>query len=388
MVWPFLFLVTSWILHEGAFDGITSWAAVNALLFPAVLLGSLALHELGHALFARAVGLGVPRIAMGEGEQIARWRWGKRRYSIGRFPFYGTSYFSAPPHLKGVRWRMWVAFAGGPLANLAALVVAIVLGDLSPSGVLWPAVAVSWELAPFEMLAFASVLLLPFNLIPSAYRFPGDGFWLFFLPRIPISVLEEVLRAHQGQEVQDCILDGDLQGAERQLQDILAREPSSRSARGTLALLRLHQNRPSEARTQLLELLADPAVLVKTTYRNNLAWANFMLDDPELRAEADEHSAAVLAHQRTAASLGARGAVLGWMGQHAEAVELLELAFAANMIPQYRALNACCLAISWSASGQRADALDWLDAARNLDPKSVLLERATAAINRAAEIRS
>ncbi len=85
--------------------------------------------------------------------------------------------------------------------------------------------------------------------------------------------------------------------------------------------------------------------------------------------------------KQTTATHGTRGAVLGWLGRHEESVDLLKRAFANNPLRQNRALNACCLAISYAAIGPRSTALAWLDRARALDPSCGLRPRATAALN-------
>ncbi|MBI4421042.1 MAG: site-2 protease family protein, partial [Gemmatimonadetes bacterium] len=56
-----------------------------------VVLGVLIfVHELGHFLVAKAVGVGVPRFSMGLGPVTPlRWRWGETEYVVSWVPFGG-----------------------------------------------------------------------------------------------------------------------------------------------------------------------------------------------------------------------------------------------------------------------------------------------------------
>jgi hypothetical protein len=122
--------------------------------------------------------------------------------------------------------------------------------------------------------------------------------------------------------------------------------------------------------------------------RNNLAWTNFMIGDAALLAEADELSSAVLAQRRnTPFAMGTRGAILGWLGRHDEAIVMLEKAFVRTPTASHRASLACCLAISFAALAisrealfYRTDAERWLERARALHARCPLLERAAAAV--------
>jgi len=51
-------------------------------------------------------------------------------------------------------------------------------------------------------------------------------------------------------------------------------------------------------------------------------------------------------------ALGTRGAVLGWLGRHDEAIEVLQQAYVRNSSDAHRDLNACSLACSFAATGR------------------------------------
>jgi hypothetical protein len=146
-----------------------------------------------------------------------------------------------------------------------------------------------------------------------------------------------------------------------------------------------------EARTLLTELIADepPQPRMKLLAQSNLAWTDFMLGEPERLAEADQLSAIVHRQlKRVVFAMGTRGAVLGWLGRHDEAVALLEKTFARSSSPAGRAQIACCLAISYTALGFLQDAERWLERARDNHARCPLLERAGAVLASARATRA
>jgi len=78
--------------------------------------------------------------------------------------------------------------------------------------------------------------------------------------------------------------------------------------------------------------------------------------------------------------LSTRGAVLVWLGRVAEAVPLLERAYAMNSEPLNRALTACCLVLAATSQGRLEAARHWLARARENHSASELLPEAEAAV--------
>ena len=104
---------------------------IAALLVVLALSVLVLLHEIGHALVARAVGLRVTDFSIGLGPSLARWRWGGVAMRIGVVPFGGfvrvdglgpggeTPGRYAP---RNVAARMLTVLAG-PLCNYLLAVV-------------------------------------------------------------------------------------------------------------------------------------------------------------------------------------------------------------------------------------------------------------------------
>src|SRR5437868_14878501 len=92
---------------------LTGWAVVNVLVYPLIEVTSIALHEGGHALVARWLGLHVMRVEIGIGRRIARWRWRSTSISVHAFPLLAVTYLVAD-RVSGLRWRVCLTILAGP----------------------------------------------------------------------------------------------------------------------------------------------------------------------------------------------------------------------------------------------------------------------------------
>lgn len=142
--WSFLLLV-GWVAMAHAAAGGPS-AALPAALFVVLLFGTVVLHELGHALAARAFGV--------------------RTLDITLLPIGGMARLDRIP--DGALEGLTIALAG-PLVS--AVIAAVLLGALFLAGG-WAAIAPRAELSLLAQLGWANATLCLFNLLPA---FPLDG---------------------------------------------------------------------------------------------------------------------------------------------------------------------------------------------------------------------
>lgn len=367
---------------------LTWRALINAALFPALMLASVALHEAGHALAARALGLSVPRVEVGRGRRVWRGQLGRTGLLLNAFPTLGLTYVGSDSE-RGLRAKWWLTIAAGPAASATLLALCMLWpSPLSARDAVLPLEPFARQVAPRALLAFLNLWLLAFNLLPLSLLVRGsglvnDGTRLLTIPFAPADEAQAMLDMPAVLESTERLERHDHDGARRLLLEALARRPASRHLRNALGTVQLAAGEHAEARATFLELLQDtpPEDSSVWLFRNNLAWADFLLRSDELRTEADAHSAAVAARlEHVPAVLSTRGAVLLWLGRTDEAVTLLEHAFAATSAPPHRATIACNLAVGWVRLGDAAAAARWLARAEENDARCPLLAEARAAL--------
>ncbi|MFY1824482.1 site-2 protease family protein [Myxococcus fulvus] len=381
-VFPLILALLSWVMGHGL-----SWSAlVNAALYPALMLASVLVHEMGHALAARAVGLRVLRVELGMGRRVWRRRLGQTDMVLNAFPTLGMTYCGASSE-RALRSRSWVTIAGGP-AFTAALVVLLWPPTPSLWQVMLPLEPFAHRFAPRELLVSFNLWLLAINLLPVPLLVRGlgmvnDGTRLLTLPFARQDEVRELLDLPVVLDATERVEQRDFVGARELVEEALAGRPASIPLRNELGRVQLAAGAHAEARATYLGLLQDvpPKVLSFWIIRNNVAYTDFLLRQEELRAEADEHSAAAYARlKHVPAVMSTRGAVLVWLGRYTEAVSLLERAFAATGEPASRANIACVLVLGCASLGDRERAARWLIQAEENDPHCALLGEARSAL--------
>lgn len=178
-VWGVLGSVLRGILGVVMWVGATGLCALvlpqagepfTAMAVVVVLIGvAVCLHEFGHYLGARLMGMRVLRVCVGPIDILPqrsgfRWRW--RRSAAPRLAGF---VYALPAPDRMMRPAFLVHVAGGPAANL----IAALLG-LSAALPWWPASGVGIALA-FALINLAIALI---NLIPHSGKFVSDGMHL------------------------------------------------------------------------------------------------------------------------------------------------------------------------------------------------------------------
>ncbi len=97
------------------------------------------IHEFGHFIAAKAVGVRVNEFAIGFGPRLARWRWGETEYKINLIPFGGYCAMEGEDEASEdnrafcnkAAWRRGIIIIAGAVFNIL-LGLIIVLGTLLP----------------------------------------------------------------------------------------------------------------------------------------------------------------------------------------------------------------------------------------------------------------
>jgi regulator of sigma E protease len=152
----------------------------------------LVIHEAGHLLAAKLVGIPVDSFSVGIGPKVWARRWGRIEYAVRALPLGG---FVVPAmeedELRAVSlWKRMVFFLGGPLANLAACLPLFAWMNVARHGASLFQVA----MAPFLQLAAACRAILVF--LSSALTQPDS------VSGVVGIIVEGAQAAHQGRALE------------------------------------------------------------------------------------------------------------------------------------------------------------------------------------------
>lgn len=381
-VWVVAFLYASLAILAvaalAASRGKEGWLLAHGALFPVFLFLGLLAHEAGHALVAKALGLRVFALLLGIGRTVVKFRIGRTHVELRTYPMAGATTF-APREDRAVRLRVGLAIVAGPLANVAGIIVSLLLLAFEGGG---PRDLLQ-RFAPWPLAAAANSFLLLFNLVPRKVSTPAgpvdsDGLALWRTLFMSAARKEELLAAHYGAEGGACLADRKWVEARDWYVRGLERHPDSLVLVNDLgvALVELGDFEGASGRFRRILDSNPPDVRMLAIAQNNLAWSLLNLGRPELLQEADRQSEEAFRHIGWIAMIkGTRGAVLVQAGRHAEGIELLRKAFEQNERPESKAVNAAWLALGMLGMGDRAGALQWSNSAKALDPSCRVLDR-------------
>lgn len=337
------------------FTLVLGWLVPNLVIVVwLLLLPSIVVHELAHAVAATLLNFDVFRIRLGIGPPLFEARlfgylWDVRRYVAG-----GLTH-CAPVGTQGLRRRFLLVVAAGPAANF--LVGAAALGVLATSYSEY----LFTGPAPLTLLALINGTLAFGNLYPyaTAQGHPSDGKMLLLGLRggaqwrasietgLHTTRFLEVRRAERPDEALQAALEA------------ANAFPDSAALNCNVGVAYLDMRRYAEARAALeraLELAKEPAE--QAVVRNNLAYL-FMesgaVDDLPAGAE---HSAAAFAVFPWHSAVDATRALYElWAGHAARAVAIIEPALGDELQPSERKGILYILAMAKLHLGERAAAL-------------------------------
>jgi len=381
------FLKRTWDLLLGAAFGLflfsrgkgplNAWLLVNLVTWYVVSSLLVCLHELGHALVGRVVGLRVFWVAIGVGRPLYEGQFWGTNLRINLWPSRGaTALAASTPHL--IRLRLWAAVCAGPATHLAPFALCYLaagrLTTFPPAGDIWSTPA------PFAVLLYANALLLLLSLFSAGggTLTRPDGHRLMQIPFWKEQEVAEYLATYPALEAYEFMRRGDLKQAVARYQAALALAADSYVLRHDLAVARLLQGEYEQARTAFVGLLSQESSRLpgrRLLLLNNIAWADLMLRRADLLREADTYSEeAIKELPNLPAIQGTRGAVLVTLGRAEEGLSLLKKSFRRHSEPSARASVACWIAIAETRTGHGEEARVWFGKAERLCPWLHLLD--------------
>ena len=386
--WMMFALIVHYIFRQWSLDG---WQSVSPLAFvlaipylPFVLFlcTGLVVHELGHAVAARLVGMRVFEIVIGTfGETLCRYRIGGVVVEIKRHPLDGYV-LASHRSLQFLRLRDTVMTLGGPIANAVMGAAALWVQQQAQLSY-W-----SLEGGLLLFIGVTNLLRALFSLYPREMTMgfgtlPSDGLALIRTPFLSFKERQELHADYylrEGLAARDV---GDSTCCLRWLERGLREYPQHVGLKTWSGVVCLETNRCRQAHGTFRELLArsdleESERLQSCVY---LVWTNLTIGDPQLLLEADTASqTAMQIAPDDLASQYARGSLLIQLDRLDEGLPMLQAAVAADSVPVHKAVGISFLAMGFAKRCNLIEARRQLDLARTLDPHCVFLVAAEKTI--------
>jgi Tetratricopeptide repeat len=338
----------------------------SCLMQPIVVI----LHELGHALTARALGLEVGAVLIGTGRLVGSIEFFGMPVHFYAWPVFGRTYVGAY-QVRAPMPRLWLSVLMGPGAN--ALVVWATVAYWHPlSTVVHPLILMMWMVLN---LMSAGLNLLPFTFSELGQIAYSDGMLLMRLRRSyeghSFEVMAPWLRALCRYERHDYA------GALQACEEGLARKQDDPDLRIVKAACLFCTGQYGAALETLQPLLDDGRLTEsqRAIARNNAALALAVLhggtatESSGQLAEAEKLSfAAFSAYPCLVSIRGTRALVLAARGQSEASLQLLDYLHYETASASERSYKAFAQALAFRALGRMEDARRAALAARQLDP--------------------
>ena len=343
------------------------------------LILSVVPHELGHAIAGRLLGWRVFAIVIGVGKQVFKFRLFGIIFSFHWLPICGITQL-APIDTRWFRLKRFFVYLAGPAVNasIAAAILFIWWDSWREFGF--------WGLPrPVRICVWANLWIMAANLWPHQSKILNaatDGKQLLKTFSTNQKEAEELQAARFALEAMLRRDEHkDFEGALDWCNKGLALFPENLHLLNVSGVLCLDQHDFSRAREIFLQLLPRETKPNGTRYiiLNNIAYVDALIGDPGLLPEADAYSKEAYAAAPWAPSItGTRGTVLVAMGQIEAGIKLLKESFEKAWSPRSKTENACHLAMAHARLGDRNQADNYLELARQMDSQCRLIERAEA----------
>ncbi len=357
------------LLWGGALTQTVEGTVAFVLAVPVLTFIAIVLHELGHAVAAKAVGARVVALSFGSGLHTKVVRYRQRFYMFGLRPQEGMTLIADVPR-AGFRWRRITISAGGPVVNLLLAAGAwYAWGTTEFTSPIVDALVFFW--------AFINTLMGLMNLYPteSATQLgttASDGRQILSHFAMADEDIDELVKLMPIGEAYFEWLYGEPERAAELLADALAEKPVDPAIAATGSAVLLDLKRCGEGISiceRALEQELD--VEARALIENNLACLLLKLDvDPDLpRIDKLTKSAMDLLPMLLAVR-ATTGAYCVRAGEFARAVDLLNDKRFILESKKTQSHVACELALAFAGLGNLDDARESFERAKSLFPEN------------------
>jgi len=293
----------------------------NLLLFLITLKLAIALHEIGHLLFAKCVGGRPRRILLGRGHKVIEQKF-KGIKIILNSEFNGGFAYASFKDLNFIRGKLFVYISGGFLVNFMIAGLCMLLFDISThfsSGIQFASIGF------FVNLLAGIAALLPYHFNYNGLRFYTDGLAILQIPFFKKSRLTELASTNELLDAYDFF-------EAKKYDEAIAIYEKLKSQNENLGIININLSiaylkkgdykRSAELMEEYLPFIDDKEFKpYKNTIDNGLAWSYLLLNRLD---EADMYSERAYKNDWNSLSIkGTRGSVLIEIGRFEEGKNLL-----------------------------------------------------------------
>lgn len=321
------------ILFMGSLIGYGQFFAValspESLLYLAALLfflySNIYIHEFGHVITAKAMKMGISKVVIGTGRELAR----KKIFGV---PLIITNNMSGGQTLLGhtdrrlLRLRFFIVMSGGILLQLFLTVSLIYLIARDASYVV--------TVGPVNIsntFIISSIVMIAFNLLPINYKFkgiklPSDGLRMLKTPFMKEKDLGEILSAGRFMDAHEMFEKKQYDLSAKAYEDILKENPGLTAAKNNLSVIYMKLLELEKAERILTALLGEQREKrYDCLIYNNLAWVHLLYDTEQSLEKADAYSRMAYELNPDMANIrGTRGSALIALGKYNEGIDLLK----------------------------------------------------------------
>lgn len=321
------------------------------------------LHEAGHLLAAWLLKMKPYEVRLGNGKLLAKRQMGGVTYRCHGMP--NSGWVKVMPE-KAERWRYFVLFGAGALANLTCLGVVLAITGVPTLEERAP-LTLGWVSAHGLM---ALVALFPYSTVMAGQRVSSDGKQMLETLVSSRSNLEVREADRVGLLAQTALLDQDYPGALTYLDAASARvgsKPTDLVTRAAvLILLRRYADAGEVARTLSDQVPTERFTRASVLY--TIALSHLTLGRHLREAELLIRESLELI-PRSGRYQGVLGALLFVQGRDEEALKALEVALPRQSEALGVAIYGFLLAELWNSKGENQKATDARELAERCDPK-------------------
>lgn len=353
---------------------ILTWAEC-VLLLPVIL----AIHEAGHMLVARLLGMDVGCLVVGVGPPLWECEIGGIQVQVNLLPLFGHVSLGLATEAFA-RLRLWLAILAGPAANLCVMWL---------SAHYWSTTSMLLGERGTMFWVFLNGLVGIGNLFPFRSNQQGqpvrsDGLGLIQIPRQPWAQLRRYLANASISRALHRYRRRNYAGARSDCLLALSRDPANDTARCLLSSCLARENLFDESRKALAPVLDRGAVPILLAWAKLNAAAAMMLDD-DAQSEATADRLSKEAYEAFPCLVGFRtdrALILTWIGDPEGALAILDYEHFESAPAAERGERACGQALAFLLLGRTADADRHMAVARALEAVQLdLVEKVVLASN-------